>query len=64
MSIHSDRRVTQQWAKKGPPLRGYPEQPRGSVTTLARTTSPRCAPFLATEPLRVITAHQSYGVWF
>jgi hypothetical protein len=56
MPMYSDRRVTQQWAKRGPPLRGCPEQSCGSVTTLARAPSPRCAPFLATEPLRAITA--------
>jgi hypothetical protein len=64
MLMYSDpkrpyRLATQQWAKRGPPLRGCPEQSRGSVTTIARAPSPRCTPFLATEPLRAITARLS-----
>jgi hypothetical protein len=59
MPMYSDRRVTPQWAKRGPPFEGCPEQSRGSVTALARAPSPRCAPFLAAEPLRAITARLS-----
>ncbi len=71
MPMYRDRQMTQQWAKRGPPPRqaarfilslskgGCPEQFRGSVTTLARAPSPRCAPFLATEPLRAITVRLS-----
>lgn len=57
MPPHSDRRETQRWAKSGPPLRGCPERPRGSVATLARATGPRRAPRLATDPFRAITAY-------
>jgi hypothetical protein len=69
MPMYSDpkkpyRLVTQQWAKRGPPLRGCTEQSCGSVTTLARAPSPRCAPFLATEPLRAITALLSNDIGF
>ncbi len=63
MPEHSDRRVTKRWAKSGPPRSGCPERPRGSVATLARATSPRCAPRLATEPLRAITVAQPYVIW-
>ena len=63
MLKHSDRRATRRWAKSGPPLRGCPERPRGSVAKLARATSPRCAPRLATDPLRAITVEQPHVIW-
>ena len=63
MPKHGDRRATQRWAKIGPPLRGCPERPRGSVATLARATGPRRAPRLATKPLRAITVAQPNVIW-
>ena len=63
MSTYSDRRVTQRWAKGGPPRSGCPERLRGSVAALARATSPRCAPRLATDPLRAITTVQPQDIW-
>jgi hypothetical protein len=69
MLMYSDpkkpyRLVTQQWAKRGPPFEGCPQQSCDSVTTLARAPSPRCAPFLATEPLRAITVRLSNDIGF
>mgnify|MGYP006952612268 CR=1 FL=1 len=63
MLKHSDRRATRRWTEIGPLLRGCPERPRGSVATLARATSPRFAPRLATDPLRAITAVPPHGIW-
>ena len=63
MLKHSDRQATRRWAKIGPPLRGCPEWPRGSVATLARATSPSCAPRLATTPLRAIRVVLPTDIW-
>jgi hypothetical protein len=63
MLSHSDRRATLRWAKSDPPQGGCPERPRGSVATLARATSPRRAPRLATKPLRAITVAQPNVIW-
>lgn len=59
MSMHRDRRATQQSAKIGPPLRGRLEKPAGGVMALARATGPRCAPFLPSGLLQSIPAHKS-----
>jgi hypothetical protein len=55
MPMHGDRRMTQQSAKMGPPLRGCPCRAGGVVMPLARVTNPRFAPFLSTGPARAIT---------
>jgi len=57
MPSHCDRRETLRWTKIGPPRRGCPEKPRGSVAALARgKPSPHCALLLATGLFRAITA--------
>ncbi|CAH0495175.1 hypothetical protein NVSP9465_00180 [Novosphingobium sp. CECT 9465] len=63
MSSHRDRRVTQHWAKIGPPLRGCSVRLAARVTSLARATSPRCTTLLGSEPHRAITVGQSYVIW-
>lgn len=63
MLKHSDRQATLRWANIGPPLRGCPKRPRGSVVTLARATSPRRTSRLATNPLRAIMAVSPDGIW-
>lgn len=49
MPMHSDRRMTQRWAKSGPPQRGRIRKPAGVVALLAQATSLRCAPLLASK---------------
>jgi hypothetical protein len=63
MPTHSDRRSTLRWAKIGPPRRGCPEQPRGSVAAFAGAMSPCRVPRLATGPLRAIKAKQPNVIW-
>lgn len=61
MSIFQDI-LTRQWAKIGPPRRGCPVQPRGSVATLVRATSPAFGLLLPTGLHRAITVDQSYVI--
>ena len=63
MLAYRDRRATLRWAKSGPPLRGCPVKSRGSVTALARATSPRCTLLLPTKLHRAITVMQPNVIW-
>jgi hypothetical protein len=48
MLKHSDRRLTQRWAKIGPPLWDRIRKPAGFVAALARgPKGPRCGPLLS-----------------
>jgi hypothetical protein len=47
MLSHRDRQATQQSVKIGPPLQGLQEKPARCVASLARGTTPRFAPLLA-----------------
>ncbi len=63
MLAYGDRRRTLRWAKIGAPRRGCPEQPRGSVASLAVAPGPGCAPRLPMELLRSIAVMQSSVIW-
>ena len=63
MQAYCDRRVTQQWAKSGPPRRGCPVKAGGGVAPLVRATSPVVTTLLATGLHRAITMAQPSVSW-
>jgi hypothetical protein len=63
MLMHSDRRMTPQWAKSGPPQGVGAGSPPDGVTSLVRATSPTSAPFLADELPAPITVCKCGRFW-
>ncbi len=62
MPMYSDRRLTPQSAKIGPPV-GLPLEARWTASRrLFGATSPHSAPFLASEPPEAITVVQSNDI--
>jgi hypothetical protein len=62
MLTHRDRRKTLQSIKSGPPVRVGRKKSLDVVAGLARGTTPRFTPLLASDLFRPITVGQSYVI--
>jgi hypothetical protein len=62
MPLHSERRVTQQSAKRGPPVGLRQEAPRSASPRTQRATSPLCTRFLVEKLPAAITVVQTHVI--